>query len=71
MENNQASPKQDGLRRGVLVFIALAVLTVIEYVIGTQELPVALLWLVALVKAGLVLWYFMHLKRAFSDEGGH
>ncbi len=71
MENNQASPKQDGLRRGVLVFIALAVLTVVEYVIGTQELPVAFLWLVALVKAGLVLWYFMHLKRAFSDEGGH
>jgi hypothetical protein len=29
------------------------------------------MWLIALTKAGLVVWFFMHIKRAFSDEGGH
>jgi hypothetical protein len=29
------------------------------------------MWLIALSKAGLVVWFFMHVKRAFSDEGGH
>jgi cytochrome c oxidase subunit IV len=63
--------KQDDLHRGVLVFIGLAVLTAIEYLIGTHGAPTIFLWLIALVKGGLVIWFFMHLKRALSDEGGH
>lgn len=70
MENKHEN-KTDGLKRGLIIFIALAVLTGIEYVIGVLELPAVLLWLVALVKAGLVLWYFMHLPRVFSSGGGH
>lgn len=60
-----------GLRRGVITFIALAVLTALEYVIGISELPSILLWMIALVKAALVIWFFMHLSRAFSTGGGH
>ncbi|HMN59305.1 MAG TPA: cytochrome C oxidase subunit IV family protein [Anaerolinea sp.] len=71
MEHKEPVKKQDELRRGVLVFIALAVLTAIEYFIGTHEAPVIFMWIIALAKAGLVVWYFMHVKRAFSDEGGH
>jgi len=71
MEHKEPVKKQDELRRGVLVFIALAVLTGIEYFIGTHEAPVIFMWIIALAKAGLVVWYFMHVKRAFSDEGGH
>jgi heme/copper-type cytochrome/quinol oxidase subunit 4 len=70
MENNN-SHQTDGLKRGVITFIALVVLTGIEYVVGVLALPAILLWLLALVKAGLVLWYFMHLPRVFSSGGGH
>ena len=62
------------LRRGILVFLALAVLTVVEYFIGVLEggiLQALLLWAMIMLKAGLVLWFFMHLRRVFSSEGGH
>ena len=71
MEQKEPVKKQDELRRGVMVFIALAVLTAVEYYIGTHQAPVIFMWLIALSKAGLVVWFFMHVKRAFSDEGGH
>ncbi len=54
-----------------MVFIALAVLTAVEYFIGTHEAPVVFMWIIALAKAGLVVWYFMHIKRAFSEEEEH
>lgn len=65
--------KMNALTRGIVVFAGLAVLTVIEYIIGVREAPVAVMALLAIVKAGLVLWFFMHIKRVInpSDEGGH
>ena len=58
--------------RGVLVFAVLAVLTAIEYVIAISGLPVIILIVLALFKAGLVLVYFMHIGRVFSSgEGAH
>ncbi|MBI4926741.1 MAG: cytochrome C oxidase subunit IV family protein [Anaerolineae bacterium] len=69
MENKSSNSSE--LRRGVIVFLALAVLTIIEYYLGTHATPAIFLWITALVKGGIVLWYFMHLKRAFSEEGGH
>ncbi|GIV63727.1 MAG: cytochrome C oxidase subunit IV family protein [Chloroflexota bacterium] len=65
------SKKLDELKRGVLVFLGLAVLTVIEYYLGTHEAAVIFLWVVALLKAGLVLVYFMHIGRIFRSEGEH
>ena len=71
-EKQMMMNKSANLRRGVIVFVVLAVLTVLEYFLGTHASPAIFLWLVALVKAGLVMWYFMHLKRVFRpDEGGH
>ncbi len=68
MENK----KSDELRRGVIVFVVLAVLTAIEYVVATQHLPAVILWVIALLKGGAVLWYFMHVFRVFrADEGDH
>ncbi len=63
--------KLNELTRGVVVFVILAALTGIEYLLGVSEVPAIFLWIVALVKGGLVLWYFMHLQRVFKSEGGH
>jgi heme/copper-type cytochrome/quinol oxidase subunit 4 len=69
MENT--GNKMNPLKRGVIIFAILSVLTVIEYFLGVYESPSILLWIIALVKAGLVLWYFMHLPRVFNPEGDH
>jgi len=57
------------LLRGVRVFIGLAVLTVVEFILGAQGAASVFLWIVALLKAGLVLVYFMHIGRLFRTEG--
>ena len=61
----------NALTRGIVVFAILAVLTGIEYMLGINEAPSFLLWIIALIKGGLVLWYFMHLARVFNPDGGH
>jgi riboflavin transporter FmnP len=63
--------KSQQLRVGVLTFLALAVLTGVEYLVAISAFPVLILWLIALVKAGLVLWFFMHVARVFRSQGGH
>ena len=67
----QSSTKMNALTRGIVVFAILAVLTGIEYILGINEAPAFLLWIVAIIKGGLVLWYFMHLPRVFNSDGGH
>lgn len=63
--------KMNALTRGVAIFIILAVLSALEYILGINEVPSVLLWIIALTKFGLVLWFFMHLPRVFNTDGGH
>ncbi len=52
------------LRIGWLVFLALAILTVVEFVVAvtvTSNLPILVVF--ALMKAGLIMRYFMHLLK--------
>jgi uncharacterized membrane protein YccC len=63
--------KSAALREGVRVFLALAVLTAIEYLLGVST-GTGLLLPLGVVKAGLVITYYMHVRRVLSaDEGGH
>ncbi|MDO9085695.1 MAG: cytochrome C oxidase subunit IV family protein [Anaerolineaceae bacterium] len=64
--------KLSALKKGVIVFLILAVLTAIEYYLGINEVPSILLWAVALIKMLLVLQFFMHINRVINpDKGGH
>jgi cytochrome c oxidase subunit 4 len=67
----KSSTKMSALARGVIVFAILAVLTGIEYLLAISEVSTVFLWLIALIKGGLVLWFFMHLPRVFNPEGDH
>ncbi len=61
--------KLNPLTRGIVVFAILAVLTAIEFMLAGLGLSaVVFLVIIALAKAGLVLWYFMHLPRLFKSE---
>jgi cytochrome c oxidase subunit 4 len=64
--------RRAAFRRGIYVLIALAVLTGLEFIIATSmEGSVALLFIIALVKAGLILQYYMHLNSVWSEEEAH
>lgn len=63
--------KKAALNQGMIIFIFLAVLTALEFFIAVTMDVVPLLVLVALVKAGLVLYYYMHIYKLNAvEEGG-
>jgi cytochrome c oxidase subunit III len=55
--------KKSMLGQGILIFIYLAVLTGLEFLIAISFNSVPLLVVVALVKAALVLYYYMHVYK--------
>ncbi|GAP15185.1 prokaryotic Cytochrome C oxidase subunit IV [Longilinea arvoryzae] len=72
MNSGKTSQKDPALRRGVFVFLALAGVTALEYILARMGVPSAVLWILAISKAGLVIDFFMHISRLFgTDEGGH
>ncbi|MDO9445370.1 MAG: cytochrome C oxidase subunit IV family protein [Dehalococcoidia bacterium] len=62
-------------RRGLMVFIALAVLTVIEYFVAVSLTSTPLLVTLLAVAAGAKCWaitvYFMHVTRLWRGEEVH
>jgi caa(3)-type oxidase subunit IV len=61
--------KKAGYRQGFYIFLALAVLTAIEIVIALNlDSPAVPLIIVSLVKAGLIVQYFMHIYRLWRGE---
>lgn len=66
--------KKTLLRRGVVVFVGLAVLTGLEFWVAVGGLPTSLplLGIIAVGKTALIVEYYMHLRGVFqTDEGGH
>jgi cytochrome c oxidase subunit 3 len=55
--------KSEVLRQGVIVFIFLAALTALEFFVAVAIGSTVLLALIAFVKVGLVLYYYMHINR--------
>src|SRR5215217_2920899 len=51
------------LGQGVLIFVYLAVLTALEFFVAISFKSIPLLIVVALVKAALVLYYYMHVHK--------
>jgi cytochrome c oxidase subunit 4 len=59
-------------RLGILVFVALAILTGLEFWVSAGAGgSMVLLFLIALVKAGLIIQYYMHLRTVLSEEEAH
>jgi cytochrome c oxidase subunit 3 len=62
--------KSSALAQGLTIFIFLAVLTALEFGIAILINSVILLILVALIKAGLVAYYYMHIYKLNQDDQG-
>jgi cytochrome c oxidase subunit 3 len=61
--------KKNSLQLGLSIFILLAFLTVAEFLFATNFTAVYLLVVIAVVKSGLVLYYYMHIYRLGKEEG--
>lgn len=55
--------KSAALIQGVIIFIYLTVLTILEYFVAVAFDAVPLLIVVAIIKAALVMYYFMHIYK--------
>jgi cytochrome c oxidase subunit 3 len=62
------SKEPSGLQLGLMVFIILAVLTTSEFIFALFLNVWPLLALMAVLKAGLVFYYYMHITRLFQVE---
>ena len=62
--------KKSALSQGVVIFIYLAVLTALEFGLALLLPNVVLLAVVALVKAALVAYYYMHIYKLGEDDHG-
>ena len=58
-------------RTGIIVALIIAMLTAVEFWIASLNSGVTFLMLIAAAKAILIIWFFMHVKRLWSAEGGH
>lgn len=60
--------------RSTVVAIALAVFTVIEYFLAVSLPGDALLvpmFIIGLLKAAAVVYFYMHISRLWKPDGGH
>ena len=63
--NNKAAV----LNQGVVIFMFLAVLTALEFFVAIAIGAVLLLVVLAIVKVGLVVYYYMHIAKLNEDPG--
>ena len=56
-------------RQGIIVFLALALLTAVEFAVGSMlEDAAVILIVIGLIKAGLIIQFFMHIYRLWREE---
>jgi cytochrome c oxidase subunit 4 len=61
--------KKSEYRQNIYVFLALVLLTLIEFVVAIYlDDPTVALVIIALVKAGLIVQFFMHIYRLWRPE---
>lgn len=68
-----AENKKSAYRLGINVFIALAVLTIVEYFVSISSFnSTVLLFIIAFIKAAAIVNWFMHVYRLWRPhEEGH
>src|SRR3990170_2788917 len=62
--------KSAAFRLGMVIFVYLAVLTGLEFFVALTFASVVILILIALIKAGLVAYYYMHIYKLSAEHEG-
>ncbi|MBE2222905.1 MAG: hypothetical protein IAF02_15275 [Anaerolineae bacterium] len=66
-----ADGKKAAMRRGNMVLLILALLTIVEFAIALYLDSTVLLLIMSLLKAAVVVWVFMHVYRLWRGEEDH
>lgn len=66
---SHSQDKSSALGQGVVIFVYLTVLTLLEFFVAVAFEAVPLLIVVAIIKAGLVMYYYMHVYKLNQNEG--
>lgn len=66
MSHNQ--DKSSAYGQGVVIFVYLAALTALEYFVAVTFSAVSILVIVAVIKAALVMYYYMHIYKLNEDS---
>ncbi len=61
--------KSSALGQGVVIFVYLTVLTILEYFVAVSFNATSLLVVVAVIKAALVMYYYMHIYKLNQEDG--
>jgi heme/copper-type cytochrome/quinol oxidase subunit 4 len=70
--NRAQAARRSAYRQGFLVLVGLAVLTGLEFfVAGVTDGSPVFLFIIALLKAGIILQYYMHLRSLWAEEESH
>lgn len=72
VDEKTLASRKAAYRRGILVFVGLAILTALEFWVASVAggSPV-FLFIIVLVKAGLIVQYYMHLGQLWGEEEAH
>jgi len=62
--------KKADFQFGLSIFILLAFLTVAEYIIAVEFTSTFMLFIIAIAKAGLVMYYYMHIRKLLVEDSG-
>jgi cytochrome c oxidase subunit III len=63
--------KSSELRQGVLIFVYLTVLTILEFFVAVTFNATSILVAVAVIKALLVVYYYMHIYKLTEEDHSH
>jgi hypothetical protein len=63
--------KTTAFELGGTVLLGLGVLTAAEFAFGVSGASIVAMFIIALVKGGMILNYFMHVTRLWSEEEGY
>ena len=62
--------RKAGFRTGVVVLIGLALLTIVEFFLAALG-SVALMFVIIILKAALIMYFFMHIANVWRTEEAH
>lgn len=60
--------KSSALNQGVVIFVYLTLLTILEYFVAVTFNAVSILVVVAIIKLALVMYYYMHIYKLTEDS---
>lgn len=62
--------RKAGFRTGVIVLIGLSILTLVEFFLAALG-SIALMFVIMILKAALIMYFFMHIVNVWRTEEAH